>query len=53
MYECSQCGAESLTPPRGPQSDAPLVCLDCVEDNRYVLEEYYELIPSTTTQNGG
>jgi len=53
MYECTQCGAESLTAPRGNYGNQPLICLECAYDNRHVLNEYYELTPSTRTQNGG
>jgi len=53
MYECSQCGAESLTAPRGDYGNQPIICLECADDNRHVLNEYWGLTPSTSGNFGG
>ena len=54
MYECSRCGAEDFTPPpNGKYNNEIIICLECADDARFALNDYYELIPSTTTQNGG
>jgi len=50
MYECTECPAFTLNAPRG---NGPILCPDCYWDSMGEVEEYYDLIPSTTTQNGG